>query len=496
MRFLDDNLLRPNEVFLKLKTPLTIQIQTDDCEYVSKMMDRFTKMVPGFQFMPQYRSGFWNGRVCMIDKFTLTFPYGILFDYIRIHKKEFPRNILKIDNKIKDLFKLSKEIEYYYDLKFEPRPYQLDCIEASLKHTKGIIRSATASGKSLVITYVIWNLIKNNLSNKAIIIVPSTSLIKQFHDDMVEYGIPDNWIGEVFAKKKEWDNRITISTWQSLTRNKDRLSKYDCVIVDEVHHSKSKSLKDILGLCKNAFFRLGFTGTMPPDELDSWSTKAYLGPIIREYSAGELASDGWISKCTVNFLSLEYLNEDWGGLYTDVKQQIFENEFRLNVIKDMVNELNHNVLLLVGKVEDEGELLKKFLTEKNVQKEVIFLSGKDNVDVREKWRKECIKRRNISLIATYGIFQQGINIPNLKYIILASPFKSKIRVLQSIGRSLRKHSDKENGAQIFDIHDDVKYLGEYGVIRLRYYSSEKFTVNEFLFREDTDNNIKSVISSI
>jgi superfamily II DNA or RNA helicase len=493
MRFINTEKLMPGEVRLRLKTPLTIQIETNDSEYVSKMMDSFTKMVPGFQFMPQYRSGFWNGKVCMIDKFTRTFPYGILFDYIRVHKKEFPRNTLNIDDDIKKLFKINKKIKYSYDLKYKPRPYQQDCIESSLEYTKGIIRSATASGKSLVITYVIWNLIKNKICKKPIIIVPSTSLIKQFHDDMVDYGVPDEWIGEVYAKKKEWEKNIVISTWQSLTRNKDQLSKFDCVIVDEVHHSKSKSLKDILSKCSKAFFRLGFTGTMPPDDLDNWSTKAYLGPIIREYSAGELASDGWISKCTVNFLNIEYSNDRWDGIYTEVKQQVFENPFRLNMIKELVNGLNHNVLLLVGKVEDEGELLKKHLIESNTNKEVIFLSGKDNVDIREKWRKECIKRKDVSLIATYGIFQQGINIPNLKYIILASPFKSKIRVLQSIGRSLRKHADKENGAQIFDIHDDAKYLSEYGNIRLRYYNSERFQVNEHVFQEMNELDLSSVI---
>jgi len=481
MRFIEKEELRPSGVFLKLKTPLTIQIHTDDYEYVQQMMEKFTRMVPGFQYMPQYRSGIWNGQVCMIDKFNRSFPYGILFDYIRVHKKEFPRNIIRIDDEIKNLFKINKPCKYYYNLKFKPRPYQKDCIEASLSYTKGIIRSATASGKSLVIAYVIWNLLKNNICEKPIIIVPSTSLIKQFHDDMVEYGMDNELIGEVYAKKKEWEKKIVISIWQSLANKKDKLKLFDCVIVDEVHGSKAKVLKDILSKCINANVRLGFTGTMPADDLDCWNVKGYLGPIIREYSAGQLADDGWISKCTVNFLNLEYETNNWEGIYSEVKQQIFESPFRLEVIKKLTSKLDHNVLLLVGKVEDEGELLKDKLN--NCGKEVVFLSGRDSIEEREKWRKDCMKRKDIALIATYGIFQQGINIPNLKYIILASPFKSKIRVLQSIGRALRKHLDKKNGAVIYDIHDHTRYLEEYGNIRLRYYDSEKFSVNEILLRE-------------
>mgnify|MGYP006288953647 CR=1 FL=1 len=480
MRFIDNEELKPNEVRIKLKTNLTLQIHTEDYEYVESMREHFTRMVPGFQYMPQYRSGFWNGRVCMIDKFGRTFPYGMLFDYIRTHKKEYPRNPLSVDENVKELFKNEYGYKLYYDLKFEPRPYQDDCIKASLDYTKGIIRSATASGKSLVISYVIWNLLKNGLVSNSIIIVPSTTLIRQFHDDMLEYGIPDNMIGEVWAKKKEWDKQIVISTWQSLSRNKPKMKLFDSVIVDETHGARAKQLKDTLSIC-DAKYRLGFTGTMPPDDLDGWNTKAYLGPVIREYSAGELAADGWISHCNVRFLNVEYQEDEWEGTYTEVKQQIFENPFRIEVIKKLVKSVDHNILLLVGKVELEGDFLKEKLEE--CGKEVVFISGRDSVDIRDKWRKACMKRKDIALIATYGIFQQGINIPNLKYITLAAPFKSKIRVLQSIGRALRKHADKENGAIIYDIHDQTRYLSDYGNIRLRYYDSEKFNVEELILRE-------------
>lgn len=471
-------------VELKLYDPMSIQIETDDWNYVNTMKEEFTRMVPNFQFMPKYRSGMWNGRTCMINSFNRTLPYGLLADYIRIHKRNFSRKLI-IDKEIKKIYK-GKDIDVTYDFSLYPRPYQKDCIESCLKISKGIIRSATASGKSLVIAYIIMNLLNNNAINKSIIIVPSKTLIRQFHENMLEYEIPKEYIGEYWADKKEPEKKIVISTWQSLSRKKNLVNEFGCVIVDEVHGAKAFQLKKILSNSKNAKYRLGFTGTMHSAELDNWNVKSYLGPVIRDYPAGLLAEEGWISKCTVNMMRLNYNREEWFGSYHEVKQEVFENPFRLNKIREIVKELDHNVLLLVGKVEAEGDLLKEYLTKSDCGKQVEFISGRDSVDEREKWRKECMKRKDIALIATYGIYQQGVDIPNLKYVILVSPFKSKIRVLQSIGRSLRKHSDKEGGAQIFDIHDNIKYFKDYDTIRIRYYDKEKFKVNEEEFDEKDD----------
>ena len=459
---------------------ITLQIKTDDSDYLDMMITEFTRSVPGFMFMPQYRSGVWNGKVCMIDKFRGTFPYGILMDYIRIHRKMFPREPLTVAPKVKELFK-GEAFDIKYNLKLKPRDYQKDCIEAALQHSKGIIRSATASGKSLVIAYIIRNLLDADIIQKCIIIVPTTALIAQFMQDLIDYGFEPDTIGMVFAERKQWDRPVTISTWQSLSRNHKKLI-HDCIIVDETHQSKSVEIKKILQKAKKAKYRLGFTGTMHSDELNNWNTKAYLGPIIREYSSGFLAEKGFISKAVIHMLNIEY-RDKWKGDYHELRDGIFQNEFRLNLIKTLASDLDHNVLILVDKVEKEGEFLKDYL--KDTNKQLVFLSGKDKVSVREHWRKECMKRKDIILIATYGIFQMGVNIPNLKNIILASPFKAKIRVLQSIGRALRKHADKESGAQIFDIHDHIKFFEKYGDIRLRHYDSEGFEIHEHVYHEGT-----------
>jgi superfamily II DNA or RNA helicase len=474
--------------------PLTLQILTKDREDINKVKEGLTAYVEGFEFMPAGKGGNWDGKTSMIST-NGSFPYGILFDIIKVHKKHFSNIPIKLSKTTKSIF-TGPEIDIEYNLSLKPRPYQKDCIESALKHTKGIIRSSTASGKSLVIAYIISNLFSNKIlgkSNKALIVVPSKGLIKQFHNDLVEYGIDDKKIGEVYSNRKQWDKNIVISTWQSLSRNRKKLNEFGCIIVDEVHGAKSYELKKCLQKATTAKYRLGFTGTMHVSDLDNWNTKAYLGPIIREYPSGLLAEEGWISKCNVQMINIEYQKQMWKGTYNDVKDEVFNRPYRMKFIEKLVKELDHNVLLLVGKVEDEGDVLKAWLKD-DCGKTVEFLSGKDKVEVREEWRKRCMKEKNIALIATYGIYQQGVNIPNLKYVILVSPFKSKIRVLQSIGRSLRKHADKENGAYIFDLCDQTKYFKKHSDIRLRYYNAEKFNITEYVLIEGDDIDISSLFS--
>ena len=150
----------------------------------------------------------------------------------------------------------------------------------------------------------------------------------------------------------------------------------------------------------------------------------------------------------------------------------------MKIITDLSKRTNDNVLILVGLVEKEGEILYEYIKNNTENKTVVFLSGKTSVDVREEWRKKLNEEKNIIMIATYGIASTGLNIPSLKHLILASPFKSEIRTLQSIGRALRLHSSKTKGAIIYDIIDNTRYLSRHGKKRLEYYKAEKFNLIE------------------
>jgi superfamily II DNA or RNA helicase len=375
-----------------------IQIVTEDDGYMRLMREEFTRYVEGFRFMPQYKSGGWNGKTCMINSVDNTLPYGLLADFVRIHKKIFKRHKLVVEKDVLNLFK-KPILDPTYDLNLFPYPYQADCIEASLRYSKGIIRSATASGKSLVISYILKTLLERKEIEQSIIIVPSKGLVEQFYNDMIEYGINEDIIGRVWAKSKEWDKPIVISTWQTLSRSSNKISLYQAVIVDEVHGAKAFQLKKLLAKSRDAQYRIGFTGTLHSTTLDNWNVKSFLGPIIREYSSGLLAELGYISKCTVKMLNVEYNRDvsEWEGTYNDVKDEVFTNPFRIGLMTDIVNELDHNVLILVGKVKKEGDYLLDIL-KKSCDKEVVFLSGKDDVDVRERWRKKCMdgKKKIIS----------------------------------------------------------------------------------------------------
>lgn len=462
---------------LTLEKNYKIRIKCNHHDYLADMEDSFAIHVKNYFFMGKYKAGIWDGKTHFLTEAGLL-PYGLLLDYIRVHKKLYPNIPLELDEGVKSLFK-GHEIDIRYDLLHQPRPYQRDAIEICLKRSKGIIRSATASGKSLVISYIIKNLMlsrKITGVTKALIIVPSVQLVEQFRTDMIEYGLPESIIGKIYTGHKDWNKNIVISTWQSLKNNPSMLNSFHIVIGDECHQVKAMELKKIFSKVK-AKYRIGFTGTLPNNITELYNIKSFLGPVLREYPSGLLAEQGFISKCNVKVIRMKYdfIESD---IYRDIKKEVFYNLHRLDTIGRIVKESDDNILLLVSYIT-EGKKLVQILNRLAQNKEVIFLSGKDKVDLREEWRQKMIKEKNIALIATYGIFQQGINIPNLKYAMLASPVKSKIRTLQSVGRTLRLHENKEeSGAIIYDIIDEVKFLKKHGQKRLEYYESEGFEIKE------------------
>lgn len=242
-------------------------------------------------------------------------------------------------------------------------------------------------------------------------------------------------------------------------------------------------ISDLLKKCP-AEYRYGFTGTMPSDELTRMQIKSYLGPMIVDYSASYLADLGFVAKCNISTYSFDYKKEFFGD-FNKIKDEVIKTPFRLNKIKEILTGIDESVLLLTTKVEKEGELLFQWLKEQKEfkKKKIVFLSGKSKTETREMWRKECDKRKNVIIVATYGIFSTGINIKSLKHLVLASSTKSEIRTLQSIGRALRSHENKKDGAFIYDLVDNVKYLKDHAKERVYYYKQERFEVNAFKFVE-------------
>ena len=478
-------------VKLELKDPLHIQINTENISYLTGLREFFSAYVEGFRFMPQFQFGGWNGKVCLFNSSNRTLPYGLITDLIRYTKKDFPLEQIDVDTNISSLFKCVENPKITQKLKFKLRPYQTDCVLTALKYGRGIIKVATASGKSFIIANIINELKVLGKIKKSLIIVPTTNLVQQFRDDLIDYGFDVSRIGRLYSEFKELNNEILISTWQSLMTRHEILKNYDCVIGDECHTHKAKEVHKILKDCSSAKIRIGFTGTLPVSKLNMWQIQGYMGPVLKEYTASDLAKLGFVSECVIDILNVKY-TQKYKGEYHDIKDSVFQSKFRLNIVKEILSKVDSNILVLVSKVEKEGQFLKDYLSSVNfTDKEVVFVSGQTKVADRDYWRFKLETRKDIVLIATYPIFSMGVNIPSLKYILLASPVKSNIRVLQSVGRALRIHVDKVNGSKVFDIVDMVKYLNSHGDKRIKYYSIEGFDIVEHNINEK-DYNINTI----
>lgn len=482
-------------VNIELHDPLHVRIDTDNLEYLRQVKEHFSHFVDGYRFMDRWKSGTWDGKISLFHAGNRTLPYGLILELLKFHKKEWSEHPYTLTPEVKSLFQ-GFQPNYNKNLLYEPYDYQDDCITACLKTSKGIIRSSVASGKSLMISYVTKALWEKGLIKNGIIIVPSIGLVTQFYDDMNEYGLDMSLIGRVGDKWKEWNKPIVISTWQSLKNVPTQMSRMDLIICDETHMCKATVLTGLLQQAPKAKYRYGFTGTMPHQKLDQLQVMSYLGPVLRDYGSVELAKLGYVAKCNINMIHIDYKNKPKGN-YNEIKDWCFNNRFRQGVIKNIIREIDGNILLLVGKVEDEGEVLKYIIEQDSSfsDYEIEFLSGRDSAVDREKWRKYMDNSKNTILIATFGIFQQGINIKSLSNLILASPFKSKIRILQSIGRTLRLHADKKNGAMIWDICDNVKHLDKHADIRFKHYTIEGFEIEEhYLLEGDVFGNDVSLFT--
>ena len=463
---------------------LNIYLETDNYEYLKEVYQFFEYHVKDYQFMPRYQAGQWNGMKSVFRKSTRSLPYGLLTDLIRFTITQWKDEItLEVDDEVKKIFNSVLKFDPKWDLLYEPYYYQEETILSALQHKSGIYQLPTASGKSLCISYIIKELYLH--TDQQLIIVPTIMLVKQFKDDMIDYGFDDKIIGMVDKDHKEFDSDIVVSTWQSLKNNNHELPRFQSITIDEVHGVRGNVLHDLLKKSP-AEWRFGFTGTMPKDPLENLQVRSYLGPVLKRYKSSKLAKEGYIATCTINMLDI-YHNVKYTGTYADVKNDVFDSPFRKNIIKSIVKNVDGSILILVDKIEKEGVVIEEYLKDQPElkDKQIMFLHGTHKNETRDYWKKQTHNEKNVVLIATFGIFQVGINVKSLQYAILGSSFKSSIRILQSIGRALRKNPNKEGkGAFIFDLNDQVKFLDKHGDERLNFYKEEEFKVNRIDVMED------------
>jgi superfamily II DNA or RNA helicase len=486
---------KKNEVFLHVVTEPGIEME---------LTEHFCFFVPGYKFMPAYKNRMWDGKIRLFD-LRKKVIYGGLFKYIKEFAQARGYELICEDNSMygrPDTEELHDIESFLNSLSLSvngvgitPRSYQLDALSRALQEKKSLLLSPTASGKSLIIYLAIRYHLEMNQGN-VLLIVPTTSLVEQMYSDFGDYSGTDEWnVGDnchkIYSGKEKYNikQRVIITTWQSIYKeNSNWFQDFGMVVGDEAHNFKAKSLTSILEKCVNAKYRIGTTGTLDGSQTHQLVLEGLFGPVFKVTTTKKLMEENSLSQLDIFVLLLKY-SDEYCKLVSKMKYQdeidfIVKYEARNNFIANLAMDQEGNSLILFQFVDKHGkplhDLLKKKFDElpRNTRR-LFYVSGETDVDTREEIRAITEKQDNAIIVASMGTFSTGINIKRLHNIIFASPSKSQIRVLQSIGRGLRKSADGID-TKVFDIADDLHWKSKknytllHAAERIKIYSKEKF----------------------
>ena len=480
-----------NLIIIEKKNEVYITVDCDS-GVQREISEFFTFYVPGYKFMPAFRNRMWDGKIRLFSQKTKEIYFG-LYPYIKAFAEERGYNIvagkdIDIDNKVdRDVVtKFSNSLGQ----KFEARDYQIDAIFHSLKRNRALLVSPTASGKSFIIYSLIRyysHLIKKESNNRILLIVPTTSLVEQMYTDFESYG----WDVKKYCHRlysgysNQTDKKVLISTWQSLYKlPKEYFKQFGCVFGDEAHLFKSKSLTEIMTKLIDCKYRIGLTGTLDGAHTHKLVLEGLFGAVNKVTTTKKLMDKNQLSNLVVRCLILKHSEANAKiiskGKYQDEIDYLVGSTSRNNFIRNLALKLKGNTLILFQLVEKHGKNLHKIIQDKAEEnRKVFYIYGGVDTEEREKARAIVEKEDNAIIVASYGTFSTGINIKNLHNIIFASPSKSRIRNLQSIGRGLRLGDNKVN-ATLYDIADDLNYKSKENYTlkhfqdRINIYTEEEF----------------------
>jgi len=473
------------DVIISKKNELEIVL---DCEQhvLYEMSEAFSFDVEGASFSPAYRKKYWDGKIRLLSTHTKTLPAGLTYQACKwldrhgytwdFENSKFYGTPYEIDERI---FEEGVELFMNKISGIKPRQYQIDTVFHALKEYRKTIVSPTGSGKSLMI-YAIARYLKS-INKKVIVVVPSKGLVEQMTKDFADYGWDtDKYVHKIYAgHAKDTDKPVTVTTWQSVYGlDKKWFRQYDAVIGDECHNFKAKCLQGIMKKMPDAKWRYGFTGTLDGKNVHKLILEGMFGPVYKTTSSADLMEKGFLAKLNVEIIQIRHHPENF-PTYNDEIEWIGNMYQRNRFICNLANSLEGNVLVLFGRVDGHGIPMYEMITNMTTRP-VHLIYGDTKVQVREEVRAISEKTSNNIILGSYGTMSTGVNIKNLHHVIFASPSKSRIRVLQSIGRGLRKAKGK-NHAMLYDIADDFRkphgrnnftlnHLAE----RIKYYIEEDF----------------------
>lgn len=474
-----------NEVF--------VHIECSD-GIAQELHEYFSFYVPNFQFTPQFRKKLWDGKIYLynlrsrllyhgltayIEKFCQDRNYGYHFDTLVVLKENWSEQEAR---QFIESLELPEQIQ--------KRDYQIDTIIHAIRNRRQLIVSPTGSGKSLIL-YCLARYILSRELNHILIIVPTTSLVEQLTSDFHLYGWDvDKFVHKQYAgKEKSTKKPVTITTWQSIYEfPQSYFDQFDAVFGDECHLFKAKSLQSIMTKLTRTMFRIGTTGTLDGTKTNRLVLEGLFGPVYQATRTKDLMESDMLAEITIKALILKYdevtCKQIKSSNYQEELDFVVRHPKRNKFIANLALSLPGNTLVLFQFIDKHGELLYNLLSELAPEREISFVHGGVEADERERIRK-CVNESSHSIIlGSAGTFSTGVNIPNLHNIIFASPSKSRIRVLQSIGRGLRRTEEKST-MTLFDIADDLRtgkpmnYLLQHYIERLKIYDEEQFSYQQY-----------------
>lgn len=473
----------------------TIRIYGDE-GVEQELRDFFTFEVPGARFTPMYKAKMWDGKIRLYDihrKTLLKGLYSYVLKFCERNEYEF-----KLENEVdtktdEDPKKIEEFVKWLNPSSkgkpIEVRDYQMSAITHAIQNERALLLSPTASGKSLII----YSTMRYHLEHgrKCMIVVPTTSLVEQMYTDFEDYSTGNGWKTSKHCQKlysgftRDFTSDVLITTWQSIYKQPAAWFKsFDVVFGDEAHNFKAKSLTTIMDKMTETRYRIGTTGTIDNKNAHKLVLEGVFGPVYKVTTTKELMDNNQVAALKIKCLLLKY-DEDTrkllkGATYQNEMNYIVQHEGRNKFIRNLAINCEGNTLLLFQYVEKHGKILHDMIEKKvGDKRKVYFIYGGTDVEAREEARRITDENDGVIIIASYGVFSTGINIPSIENVIFASPSKSKIRNLQSIGRGLRLKNGKTH-CNLFDIADDLSWKTKKNhtlnhlTERLKIYSEEQF----------------------
>lgn len=471
---------------LNIKDEVNVKIENLDLNARRKLSNMFKYEVPYARYLPAVRLGRWDGKVGFFQLGGSTF--------INLLPKVLPAlEELGYDIELNDQREYSTKFNFetvhedtYSNITWPEghpvagtpimlRDYQVETINKFLENPQSIQEIATGAGKTLI-TAVLSH--KVEPYGRSIVIVPNKSLVTQTEEDYVNMGLD---VGVYFGDRKEFGHKHTICTWQSLnilmknTKNQvapisitEFLEDVICIMVDEVHMAKADVLKQLLtSVMSHIPIRWGLTGTIPKEDFEWMSLLVSLGDVTKRIQASELQDRGVLANCNVNVVQLQDFG-DYGGYQQELKY-LLTNKKRLDYISKLCTKINEtgNTLILVDRISAGNELVDR------LGDKAVFISGATKSDDRKEHYDEIKIADGKIIVATYGVAAVGINIPRIFNLVLIEPGKSFVRVIQSIGRGIRKAEDKDF-VQVWDITSTCKFAKRHLTKRKAFYREANY----------------------